>query len=181
MRFWFCFAISFIWFGQMEVLAQQKEPFEWVLHKPWKNPLQHELETTEAKTQFVLDTIAGPLQPGFLWIEWKKEGPHDLIGLLRVWAKSIHADVSEWTTYEQKVKTTDGKRLLLQGQHIVLNYFEKPETMAMYSIHRNNKTLLILGKGTRSFLTVVATINFIKSLEYLPTQMPEKNHKPKAF
>jgi hypothetical protein len=165
----------------MEVLAQQKEPFEWVLHKPWKNPLQHELETTEAKTQFVLDTIAGPLQPGFLWIEWKKEGPHDLIGLLRVWAKSIHADVSEWTTYEQKVKTTDGKRLLLQGQHIVLNYFEKPETMAMYSIHRNNKTLLILGKGTRSYLTVVATINFIKSLEYLPIQMPEKNHKPKAF
>lgn len=181
MRFWFCFAISFIWLGKMTVLAQQKEPFEWVQHKPWKNPLQHELETTEAKTQFVLDTIAGPLQPGFLWIEWKKEGPHDLIGLLRVWAKSIHADVSEWTTYEQKVKTTDGKRLLLQGQHIVLNYFEKPETMAMYSIHRNNKTLLILGKGTRSFLTVVATINFIKSLEYLPTQMPEKNHKPKAF
>ena len=101
-----------------------------------------------------------------LWIEWKKEAPHDLVGFMRSWVKTINADLSEWTQYEQKVKTTEGKRLLLQGQHLVLNYFDQPETIAMYSIDRGNRSLLLLGKGPRSFLTVVATANFVKSLEY---------------
>lgn len=168
MKSWFCLVTLFFWLGQKPISAQQKEQFDWVLHKAWKHPVYGNLETEHAKTQYVLDTLAGPLQPGFLWIEWKKEEPHDLIGLLRTWAKSNRADLSEWTTYEQKVKTTEGKRLLLQGQHVVLNFFEKPETLAMYSIPRGQRTLVILGKGGRSFLTVVATINFMKSLDYLP-------------
>jgi phospholipase C len=148
--------------------AQQNDLFGWVQHKPWSFPVAQTMETDQAKAHFLLDTLAGPIQRGMLWIEWKKDPPHDLVEFMRSWVKTINADLSEWTEYEQKVKTTEGKRLLLQGQHLVLNYFDRSETMAMYSIDRGNRTLLLLGKGPRSFLTVIATVNFMKSLEYSP-------------
>lgn len=156
------------WLFSLAGFAQQKDLFGWVLHKPWSFPVAQTMETDQAKAQFVLDTLAGPIQRGMLWIEWKKEPPYDLVGFMRSWVKTIHADLSEWTKYEQKVKTTEGKRLLLEGQHLVLNYFDRPETIAMYSMDRGNRTLLLLGKGPRSFLTVIATVNFVKSLEYIP-------------
>jgi hypothetical protein len=160
--------MGLLWFISQIAFAQEKDSFGWVLHKPWTYAVSQTLETEQAKAHFLLDTIAGPLQPGMLWIEWKKDPPHDLVGFMRTWVKSINADLSEWTQYEQKVKTTEGKRLLLHGQHLVLNYFDRPETMAMYSIDRGKRSLLVLGKGPRSFLTIIATLNFLKSLEYLP-------------
>ncbi len=166
MRLFPIFGIAFVWTFSQIAFSQQKDPFGWVVHKPWSYPVSKTFETEQAKAQFLLDTLAGPLQRGMLWIEWKKEAPHDLVGFMRSWVKTINADLSEWTQYEQKVKTTEGKRLLLQGQHLVLNYFDQPETIAMYSIDRRNRSLLLLGKGPRSFLTVVATVNFVKSLEY---------------
>ena len=63
---------AFLWLFSHLACAQQKDPFGWVLHKPWTFPISQSLETEQAKAQFLLDTLVGPLQRGMLWIEWKE-------------------------------------------------------------------------------------------------------------